>query len=50
MALEAVTAVSVVPVGPVGVPEITPVLAFKVRPAARGDAVKLVGLLLAVIP
>ena len=47
--LDAVTTVLVVPVGSVGVPEMTPVLALKVRPAASGDAVKLVGLLLAVI-
>jgi hypothetical protein len=33
----------------VGVPEITPVLAFTLRPAGRGLAVKLVGLLVAVI-
>ena len=49
VALDAVTTVLVVPVGAVSVPEMTPVLAFKVRPAASGDAVKLVGLLLAVI-
>ena len=49
VALDAVTTVLVVPVGAVGVPEMTPVLAFKVRPAASGAAVKLVGLLLAVI-
>ena len=33
----------------VGVPEITPVLAFTLRPAGKGLAVKLVGLLVAVI-
>ena len=33
----------------VGVPEITPVLVFTLRPAGSGLAVKLVGLLLAVI-
>jgi hypothetical protein len=34
---------------PVGVPEITPVLVLTVRPAGNGLAVKLVGLLVAVI-
>lgn len=33
----------------VGVPEITPVLVFTLRPAGSGLAVKLVGLLVAVI-
>ena len=33
----------------VGVPEMTPVLALKVRPAGKGVAVKLVGLFVAVI-
>ena len=44
----AVMVTLVVPV-PVGVPEITPVLVLTVRPAGSGLAVKLVGLLLAVI-
>ena len=33
----------------VGVPEITPVLVLTIRPAGNGPAVKLVGLLVAVI-
>lgn len=49
VALDAVTTVLVVPVGSVGMPEMTPVLAFKVSPAGNGEAVKLVGLLVAVI-
>jgi len=44
----AVMVTLVVPV-PVGVPEITPVLVLTVRPAGSGLAVKLVGLLVAVI-
>ena len=44
----AVTTVLVVPTV-VGVPEITPVLAIKLRPAGSGEAVKLVGLLVAVM-
>ena len=47
-ALVAVTTVSVTP-GVRGVPEITPVLEFKVKPAGKGIAVKLVGLFVAVI-
>ena len=47
-ALDAVTTVLTVWTV-VGVPEITPVLVFKVKPVARGVAVKLVGLLVAVI-
>jgi hypothetical protein len=46
--LLAVMVTLVVPV-PVGVPEITPVLELKLRPAGSGLAVKLVGLLVAVI-
>ena len=46
--LLAVIVTLVVPVA-VGVPEITPVLVLIVRPAGNGLAVKLVGLLLAVI-
>ena len=48
VALDAVTTVLVVP-AVVGVPEIRPVLVFKLNPAASGVAVKLVGLLVAVI-
>jgi hypothetical protein len=44
----AVIVTLIVPV-PVGVPEITPVLVLTVRPAGNGLAVKLVGLLLAVM-
>jgi len=46
--LLAVMVTLVVPV-PVGVPEITPVLELTLRPAGNGLAVKLVGLLVAVI-
>jgi hypothetical protein len=46
--LLAVMVTLVVP-APVGVPEITPVLVLTVRPAGSGLAVKLVGLLVAVI-
>jgi hypothetical protein len=46
--LLAVMVTLVVPV-PVGVPEITPVLVLTLRPAGNGLAVKLVGLLVAVI-
>jgi hypothetical protein len=46
--LLAVMVTLVVPAA-VGVPEITPVLVLTVRPAGRGLAVKLVGLLVAVI-
>ena len=46
--LLAVTVTLVCPL-PVGVPEITPVLVLTVRPAGSGFALKLVGLLVAVI-
>jgi len=46
--LLAVMVTLVVPV-PVGAPEITPVLVLILRPAGSGLAVKLVGLLVAVI-
>ena len=46
--LLAVMVTLVVP-APVGVPEITPVLVFTLRPGGSGLALKLVGLLVAVI-
>ena len=48
VALLAVTTVLVLPVA-VGVPDITPVAASSVRPGGNGAAVKLVGLLVAVM-
>lgn len=48
--LVAVTKVLVVPLTvPVGVPEMTPVVVSIFRPAGRGDALKLVGVLVAVM-